>query len=213
MVTRSEINELQSVLGKLGNSAPFASDLIRSYNRYGHLTPNQEPWVSKLIARVTSVNNTPAKTTQLADFTGVINLFQTAKLHLKYPKIMLLLGDAPVILSLAGERSKAPGMVNIAGEGQYPDRVWYGRVSPSGAWEPSHSVNDTQLESLSKLLSELAAKPYEVAANYGKLTGHCCFCGLKLSDTRSTGVGYGPVCADHYGLKSHWTNAASFLAA
>lgn len=32
------------------------------------------------------------------------------------------------------------------------------------------------------------------------VTGHCCFCSLPLTDERSTAVGYGKVCADHFGL-------------
>lgn len=41
------------------------------------------------------------------------------------------------------------------------------------------------------------------AAAYGKSTEHCVFCGRGLSDDRtgcSLEVGYGPVCADKYGL-------------
>jgi hypothetical protein len=50
------------------------------------------------------------------------------------------------------------------------------------------------------LLDALAADPERVAAAYGKHTGQCCFCGSALSDGRSVAVGYGPICAKHYGM-------------
>jgi len=51
-----------------------------------------------------------------------------------------------------------------------------------------------------QVLKALAENPAAVAAAYGKLTGNCCFCGSNLSNARSTGVGYGKTCAEHYGL-------------
>ena len=47
-------------------------------------------------------------------------------------------------------------------------------------------------EELSKLLGKLAMNPARVAADYGKLSGNCCFCNSKLTDEKSTSVGYGP---------------------
>lgn len=40
----------------------------------------------------------------------------------------------------------------------------------------------------------------EQAAALGKLTERCVFCNRKLTDGRSTDVGYGPDCADREGL-------------
>ena len=59
-------------------------------------------------------------------------------------------------------------------------------------------------------LKAFAADPETVAAQYGSLTGNCCFCGRKLTDDRSTNVGYGPVCADKFGL--NWGKVNEFLA-
>jgi hypothetical protein len=49
-------------------------------------------------------------------------------------------------------------------------------------------------------LVALAADPAGVASKFGKLHGKCCFCHKSLSDPASTAVGYGKVCASHYGL-------------
>lgn len=40
----------------------------------------------------------------------------------------------------------------------------------------------------------------EEAAAFGHSTGKCVFCSQKLTDGRSTEVGYGPICAENNGL-------------
>jgi hypothetical protein len=212
---KEQIEMLKLVANDLGDSKSFAYDLISSYEKYKSLTPKQEAWVMKLIDRATQpvLFADPKPTKQLADFSGVVELFKKAQAHLKYPKINLKLPDLPIVLTLAGSKSKAPGTVNVAGEGKYPDREWYGRVNVKGEWEPSRSVSPTLVEPLTELLMELAADPGGVAAKYGKLTGNCCFCNSGLEDPRSTAAGFGPVCAEHFGLKEQWKKATEGVAA
>lgn len=49
-------------------------------------------------------------------------------------------------------------------------------------------------------LSEDDKLTAEKAAAFGKLYGVCVFCGLTLTNEASIEVGYGPVCAENYGL-------------
>lgn len=194
-----------------GSDARFASDLLSGYRRYGSFTPRQQPHVDRLILRAASpaaTLPTQSNGVSVGDFSAVIDLFRRAQQHLKYPKIRLMCGSDPVILSIAGPASKAPGTVNVTGDGQYPDRAWYGRVTPAGVWEPSQRAN---IDAIGELLRQLATDPARVAALYGKLTGNCCFCQRELTDARSVTAGYGPVCADHYGLASQWSNAVKVL--
>lgn len=211
-----ELHQLNEALPLLSQKdRMFAADLLRAAQRYGRLTPNQTPWVAKLIERARPVSHdlpglAPAATVHsLGDFQPVIALFGRAAQHLKYPKIRLLCGSTPIVLSVAGERSKAPGMVNITGEGQYPNRAWYGRIDPAnGQWDkPRGSYEGDFGEQLRATLVQLASDPAGTAAVYGKLTGNCCFCQRELTDARSVTAGYGPVCADHYGLSAQWSNA------
>jgi hypothetical protein len=76
------------------------------------------------------------------------------------------------------------------------ERAWFGRVLVSGQYEPSQKAP----AGVATALRELAADPVKVATEHGKLTGRCCFCNIKLKDERSTAVGYGQICADHFGL-------------
>jgi hypothetical protein len=50
------------------------------------------------------------------------------------------------------------------------------------------------------VLTKLAKDPVGFAGSYGAATGRCCFCNKPLKTEESTAVGYGPVCADRFGL-------------
>lgn len=132
----------------------------------------------------------------IGSFEGVAALFALASKHLKRPKIRLQLKGAPIVLSVAGSASKAPGSINITDGRRFGENQWFGRISRDGAWTQSN----TQADGLTDLLKRLASEPAKVAAEYGRLTCQCCFCGRALEDERSTAVGYGPVCADNFGL-------------
>jgi hypothetical protein len=202
------VAKLTSLIPALkANDAKFASDLIASFKKYGSLTPKQEPWIERLIARADAPKvAAPVAVVNVGNFGGVVALFNTAKAKLKFPKVRLSLNGTKVVLSLNGPKSKAPGAVSINGEGTYPNRVYYGRVTPEGAFQPY-----TALPGLVELLTELASNPARVAKDYGKLTGNCCFCGKDIGygkEERSVLAGFGPDCAENYGLKAEWLAAA-----
>ena len=80
------------------NDAKFASDLIASFKKYGGLTPKQEPWIGKLIARASAPVAPVAAAVNVGGFAGVVALFTTAKAHLKFPKIRLVLNGTKIVL-------------------------------------------------------------------------------------------------------------------
>jgi len=105
------------------------------------------------------------------------------------------------VLSVAGPAARLPGTVNLTDGKPYGQNTWFGRVDPAtGAWEPSSKVDAQTTTAITALLANFAKDPAKVASLYGKLTGNCCFCSRDLTDQRSVSVGYGPICAGHYGL-------------
>lgn len=189
------IDNLQSAIDRGIATGEFPTSLVAQFERKGSLSDKQWYWVERL------AQPRPAPTEDLGSFVGVIELFERAKRNLKFPKIWLSFnGGRPLRLSLAGERSKHTGSVQITDGGGYHDGIWYGRVAPDGSATFSRSVEDTDRNALINVLRHLAEHPAEVASQYGKLTGNCCFCHRELSDERSTEVGYGPICAQNYGL-------------
>ena len=55
-------------------------------------------------------------------------------------------------------------------------------------------------DSVRALIVAFAANPAAVGAAYGKRTGQCCFCCRHLETRESVAVGYGPICAEKFGL-------------
>lgn len=141
--------------------------------------------------------------TNVGDLSGIIAMFDKARQHLKFPAIVMSVpkaGELTMRINVAGLQAKHPGTLNVA-DGKKPDfpgdrRTWFGRVMKDGNYVPSKDAH----EAIAERLVEFAKDPLRVAAEHGRLTGRCCFCNRHLQDERSTAVGYGPTCAEHYGL-------------
>lgn len=128
--------------------------------------------------------------------TRIFQMFETAKPALKHPTIRLAdQGGSRMVMSLAGDASKNKGAIYVKGD-RASGGNYYGKITPEGRFFRAAGCP----VSVEPKLVAFAADPETVAANYGKLTGCCCFCGRSLSDDRSTDVGYGPVCAAKFGL-------------
>ena len=200
-----DVKQLLRVVDKLSaDDRRFADSLIRQFNQRGSLSDKQMFWVRKLADRVERPEQHTCcekKTANVGDFAGVYALFAKAMQHLKYPKIRLQTNDRkPVVLNVAGAKSRYAGQVNVTDGGSWGDNTWYGRIDQEGEWTVSNAADND----VADVLRRLADDPAAVASEYGRLTGHCCFCNTELSDERSTEVGYGPICAKHYGLP--WGN-------
>lgn len=173
----------------------FAESLLAQAARRG-LSDKQLLWVGKLAARAT----TPAAPAiALGNFAGMIALFDRARAHLDHPAIILLLDteNIEIRLSVAGPNARLPGTINVAEPGSFGGGRFFGRILRDGTFQASR---ETQPARLAELLAAFAADPAGVAAAHGILTGRCCFCRRKLSDPRSTAIGYGETCAGHYDL-------------
>lgn len=126
----------------------------------------------------------------VVDMSAIMTLFRRAGTRLQRPRVTL----SGVTLKL-GTRGQFPGTIGLT-SGQWPNSVWLGRIGVDGTLTRGRNMTDDVLT----LIQELAADPVAAAQRYASLTGNCCFCNLRLTDERSTQAGYGPVCAEHYGL-------------
>ncbi len=144
-------------------------------------------------------------TVEVGDLAGVYELFEKARQHLKFPKVVLMLPSGGILkLSVAGPKAKKPGTINVTNGAAFGVGKWFGRILQSGTMEQGR--RDQPTSEMIDLLRMFAKAPADTAAAFGKLTGKCCFCNTALTDEKSTDVGYGPVCAGHYGLP--WGKAA-----
>lgn len=125
----------------------------------------------------------------------IFAMFDKAKANLKKPAIRLATEEQHLHLSLAGAASKNAGFVYVKRDSGF-ESDYYGKISPDGRFMKVASCPAT----VEPLLQAFANDPEGVATKYGRLTGCCSFCARKLTDKRSTLVGYGPVCAEKFGL-------------
>jgi hypothetical protein len=155
----------------------------------------------------------PAQAIQaVGDLGGVLQLFDRAKVSLKKPAITLAVPEADTVvrLSIASAKAKVPGSIDVKDndvfeEGDWgPRRVWLGRVTVDGQYQPARVANG-RTEAIAKRLREFACEPAKVAKESATLTGRCVFCNLALGGDsptakKSLAVGYGKACAVRYGL-------------
>lgn len=130
---------------------------------------------------------------RIGQFQPVIDLLATAtKNGLKTPRLHIMVGGNKVIIKRV-TRGRNEGAYYVTGA--YADDVYYGKISATGD-------ADARLRSsfLFEQLAQLAADPQGFAVRQGRETICCMFCGRQLDTTESRTVGYGPVCADKFGL-------------
>jgi len=139
----------------------------------------------------------PQRELENTNLHGIVALMKRAKGNLKYPKITVVIDEVEFRLSVAGDRPRVPGSVNITDLGGFRDNVWYGRIHEDGRLEAKPG---NMTDEIRERLQSLNANPVGFAAGYGKITGKCCFCNSGLKTPESTTVGYGPVCAGKWGL-------------
>jgi len=122
-------------------------------------------------------------------FAELFRMFTIASSHLKYPKIRFTASTGEKVqLYLATK-----GYIAIKVNGTYVGKlqnenhfVIYGSNGvPSGL----------QSEIFSFCLTPLTS-----AVVKGLAFSQCCFCGLELTNKYSLQAGYGPICAENYGL-------------
>ena len=184
---------LYDTLKALGAKSLFCADMVRAIDRYGDLTPRQLEVSKRIVADELEKARLAAQGgLKLAgSMDPLVQMFRKAKEHLKYPKLTVQVDGKPYTFSLAGDTSKNPGCVYVKSNGQY-----LGKVTPAAEFHAVREATQADRDAISKF----STNPAQVAGLHGHVTGNCCFCSKQLTDERSTQVGYGPVCANHYGL-------------
>ncbi len=188
-------------------TSSFAIDLVaKSYKGRG-LSAKQMAWVHKLATEAVTPRESrdiPARPD--LDLSTVIEMMDLAAAAQKRaPRIVLVAPSGQkIVLRRSGEQARVPGSVSVTDGGPFGASLYFGCVNRDGTVRPSGKFTDE----VGNLLRDLAVDPAKVAGQHGIATGSCCFCAKLLSTAESRSVGYGPVCADKYGLPWGDTTAA-----
>lgn len=192
---KSAVADLNVFIANLSDyDQSFASSLISQYKTKGFLSDKQTPYVFKLLQKAIGTVE-PAAPMSL-EVGRILTMFNKAKQKLKLPKVVFKTNFGVVRMWIQGKAAKYPGSVAIT-----LDKLWMGRVHTDGKFQTG--VNFQTFDGREKFVDLMVAfskNPEEVASHYGKLHSKCIFCMKGLNDPKSLAMGYGPICADTYGL-------------
>ena len=193
----AQVQGLQAVMAKMSaRDAEFAGSLVSNFYRWGRLSEKQLVWVDTLTQR--GVNPAPAPAPILkVNVQRIQAMFDRAGQTLKRVRVKLQSTESqPVVFARAGSASKYAGQILITDGGPFGANRYFGRIDTNGDF---HATRQAGADVVA-LVQEFAAEPEATAGRYGRLTGSCSFCNHSLKDSRSTALGYGPVCAQRFGL-------------
>lgn len=189
------------------NNGDFAASLLGQVKKKGDLSPKQLQAVYQSIAREedwAKQREQKAAQTQI-DMTDLLDRFALAlKAGIKRPKVNT--GD--LLFSLAPATGRNAGHVYVKGEKDaYGDRPYLGKITPEGKFFAGRGVEDDVKQRIAEVGSDVVGS----AKAHGAQHGNCCFCSRDLTTDESVSNGYGPICADRYGLP--WTVTDEFKQA
>lgn len=171
----------------------LADSLITQFTQELTLSKKQWFWVQKLSQRYSNVEPL------YGNYNAILVMFRLAASNggLKRPKIRLV-SDRDRFIQLnfdPEETSRIKVYVDGwqgHGKRKYAGEIREGQLFP---YDLECMTEDVRLK-----LQEFALDPAKVAKACAAKLGICSFCGSRLSDPESKSRGYGPVCAEHYGL-------------
>ncbi len=181
----------------------FAESVIRQYDTRGWISAKQENVIRK-IARNVSGTRTRLL---LANITALVNL--AASKDAKRIAIRLTVGNQGVVLRYSPKTNRI--YINEAGNFEEGERgQTYGYVSLVDSELRLNDESSAFAADLTNALIAFNADPHKAGRLEGHATGRCCFCSIKLTTAESVHHGYGPICAERFGLPwgdSHATNS------
>jgi hypothetical protein len=183
----------------------FVDSVLRIIERGGSLTDRQLAVVEKIVAEKAQqdADNAARKSGEHGSKGSPITHDVIRRITdfldgsgLKQPKITYGAADTKrLTITTASASSANPGCRYVKYDGNY-----LGKITPDGRALWARTAERAHIDLTLTLLQQFLDNPREAAAEYGRQTCSCCFCGLPLTDERSRSVGWGPVCAENYGL-------------
>lgn len=145
------------------------------------------------------IRDSTAKLGGTQGFQRVSQLFKTARekgLKKAQIDIAVSMGEDIVPLTLkqvspTGRNPEGTIYVSCGATKEY-----FGKIMPDGLFFKSEKCDQDEVAALTMF----AQDPVGVSRASGRLTSNCCFCRKKLTTPESVAVGYGPSCAENFGL-------------
>lgn len=182
------------------NDAKFATDLVRYYEARSFLSEKQITWVNRLLARADgNATREDTKVESIFDGSKLRGLFDKATETLKYPAINYKnekVQGGNIHIYRAGSNSKTPGWLLITNGAKYPSGIVFGSIDLKGHGKFRKDIRPE----VKTIVLKVASDPVGTAKVTGIKYSNCCFCKLELTNPISLHHGYGPICAEKWGL-------------
>ena len=189
------MTDLEIITALQKNGSSFALSLVDAYQKWGNWTPRQRVCAERMWEEA----NAP-KPVSDGPFKGIVDMFaKAAQRGLKRPALHFIFDGAKIVLSKAPEMKGANPHPNAGHLYVKHAGLYCGKIAPNGVFDPTRKGASMSVTALD-FLKAFALDPAKVGSEYGRESGCCCFCGLRLTDGRSLAKGYGPVCAEHWEL-------------
>lgn len=130
----------------------------------------------------------------------LFELFDKARTHLKYPSLTIPIGDEKLKIGLGTD----PNVIWVSNgiPRGYSDNKLYGKfirlASAKDQFVPYR--NDIAETHIFDTLTQLCEDPIKLGILKGQEYKHCIFCNTELTSKASLFAGYGPICAENWGL-------------
>ena len=166
------------------------------------LTFKQLLWLHFLVAEVESNIVSETKDENLFNVVRIVALLETARRNgIKWPVLHAETEtERHIRMSLTGSESQEPGSVSITNGDR---ETYFGRIHRNG-----HVVKDKLPADIEKCLLLIVEDPIKFARLYGRRVGKCCFGNHHLTNKNSIALGYGPICAEKWGLYHSYAKGA-----
>jgi len=204
MVEFEENNsELYQFLMGAASWSAFASELLASIRKYGHLTERQMAAAfrmsDKCAEREKAKAEAAAKNAELnkldINLDRLFDLFANATgSGLKRPRLVI---DS-LAISKAPDHGRNAGCLYLKWNGDYCGKVNDTPELMLQRWV--EDGEDSVADRIREILGKLADDPLGYAQLYGQRTGVCCCCNRELTDPVSIDKGIGPICESKWGL-------------
>lgn len=184
----------------------IAQDMLRRGARFG-LSEKQWAFLYVIVSRAsgTSTRAPRAAVPRTVDpitspkFPRVLALFVSAMRNgLAKPRVRFMTG-AGLHIALAPS-SKYPNSIRVLDAKATDDsRRFHGWIDAQG-FHVARGCDSSTASDIVTTLRNVELDPVAAAKLYGRQTSSCCMCGRHLDTSESVTAGYGPICADKYGL-------------
>lgn len=122
-------------------------------------------------------------------------LFDKVKLYRKYPSLTFVTHNVQETIKIEFGNNPNTLWVSNGLTRSDPANKLYGKFTRQDFIAYRNDSFD-----IIPIMQELCDDPIKFGALRGQQYKHCCFCNTELTSKASLFVGYGPICADNWGL-------------